>query len=178
MPTPLIDRTAGELVTPTGERLSMPASILSADAAAILRNYFYWALSQQLEPELFCATCYDGTRQSKAQYHITEHEIEIICGCQIRFFQGPWVKPEPFRSVPLAKRSDTIGPALVMLSTDAARLLRQYKKVLSDLGLKEALRCNACYALNQDDGCEAQVLSQSIRIRCRCSNRTHHGMTT
>ncbi len=177
MSTPLIDRTAGELVKPDGSRLNLPASILSADAAKILRDYFFWALSQQLEPELFCATCYDGTRESKALYHISADEIEILCACQIRFFKGPWTKPAPFHSVKLAP-TDTIGPLRVTISDDGARLLRLYKKVLADLGLKEALRCNACYALNQEDGCEAQVLTNSIRIRCRCSNRTNFGMTT
>jgi len=56
-------------------------------------------------------------------------------------------------------------------------LLRLYKKVLIDLNLKEALRCNACYSLDNQDGCGAQVLTNSIRIFCRCSNRTYQGMT-
>lgn len=175
MPIPLIDQTSGELVGPDGQRLNLPASILSADAAKILRDYMFWALTQQLEPELFCATCYDGSRESKALYNITAGEIEIICRCRILFFQGPWEKPT--FAAPARLQSDGIGAIPVSIGTDAAILLRQYKKALADLGLKEALRCNACYALNQDDGCEAQVLTQSIRIRCRCSNRTHAGMT-
>ena len=172
----LIERVEGQIVTPDGEVANRPATIIGADAAAILRNYFYWTLLNQLEPELFCNTCYNGTRESKAVHHVTESEIQIICGCSIRFFRGTWLKPFP---IPASKScpADATGPLQVQLSDEAASLLRLNKKVLIDLGLKQALRCNACFALNLMDGCDTQVTTNSIVIRCRCSTRTYHGMS-
>jgi hypothetical protein len=172
----LLDRTAGSIVTPHGEILDRPATLIGADAAAILRTYFVWALRAQLEPEYVCATCYDYTRSSKAVYQITDDEITIICACSIRYFKGASLLPprlEPSTSV----KTDTTGVIDVALSDEEARLLRLYKKVLIELGLKEALRCNACYALNQPDGCMAQVMPMFVSIVCRCSNRTYAGMT-
>jgi hypothetical protein len=173
----ILDRTIGQIVDPTGAPVQTQATIIGADAAAILRNYFHWILQQQLEPELFCSSCYDGTRESKAVYHITEQEIQIVCRCQIRYFKGGWLTPETLTPNTCAK-DDTIGLQLVTLSAPAARLLRLYKRVLSDLGLKEALRCNVCYKFDpSQDGCEAQVRAMNIRIRCRCSDRTFTGMS-
>jgi hypothetical protein len=138
----LIERTHGELVDANGQRINLPAQIIGADAAALIRNYFFWAVQNQLEPELFCASCYDGTRESKAQYNINETEIQIICGCRLLFFQGTWLKPTAFGAAQTAP-VDATGPLQMRLSDDVATLLRHYKKVLQDLGLKEALRCNA-----------------------------------
>lgn len=176
--TPLIDRTQGQIVDPvTGTPANVSASIIGADAAAILRNYFHWILQQGLEPELFCANCYDGTRDSKALYHITADEIQIVCACQIRYFKGGWLTPEPI-TASVSVKDDTAGPARVTLSASAARLLRLYKKVLADLGLKEALRCNVCYKFDpSQDGCDARVTAQSIQIKCRCADRTYRGMS-
>lgn len=172
----IADKSQGYIITPHGDQVEKPTTHLSAEAAKILRNYFHWIISQQLEPELYCAACWDGRRESKAQYFITDHEIAIICNCQLRYFAGEWVKPAaitPNVSIP----DDTAGPSQARISIDGARLLRLWKKVLEGLGLKEALRCNACYALNTEDGCDAQVNDSSIRIRCRCSHRTYVGMT-
>lgn len=178
MKTALIDRVPGQVVTADGTQ-DRPATILTAEAALILRNYFYWALTQQLEPELFCAACYDGTRQSRAQHDIGADKIAIVCGCQIRFFQGAaWTKPAaPCAPSTVASRGESAEALHVRLSADAAALLRQWKRVMIDLGLREAVRCNACFALDQPDGCDAQVLTSSIRIRCRCSDRTFQGMS-
>lgn len=173
----LNEHVAGRIVTEDGTILDRPATVLDTETAKILRDYFYWALTHQLEPELFCATCYDGTRESRAQYQINEQQIVIVCRCRQLFHQGIWAKPTacaPSVSVP----DDTAGPLNVLLSDDAARLLRLYKKVLTMLGLKEALRCNACYNLDLRDGLEAaQVLDNSITLKCQCSNRTYLGMT-
>ena len=123
-------------------------------------------------------SCYDRTRESKATYQITEDDIVIQCGCQIRFFKGGWLKPLPMQKSQTRPLNDT-GVAQVDLSADEARLLRLYKKVLDDYGLAEALRCNACYELHGGmDGCHAQVTDQFIQVQCRCSNRTFHGTTT
>ena len=177
MSTAALDRTSGHLVGPDGTPLYRPTTLIGADAAAIIRGYFLWAMKNQLEPELVCASCFDFTRQSKATYNIDKDQIAIICQCQLRFFQGQTLPPEPVASSVTVKATDDAGAGEMRLSLGAAWLLRQYKKVLLDLGLKEMLRCNACYANGQEDGCEAQVTSQSIRIRCRCSNRIYTGMT-
>lgn len=176
MTTPLSNRVPGTVTDTEGQLRELPATILDTDAATILRNYFHWAMTNQLEPELFCKSCYDGTRGSRATYQITDGEIVIVCSCQIRYFKGAWTAPaalEASRSV--ATEGAEAMP--VRLSADAARLLRLYKKVLDVLGLIEALRCNACFHLQREDGCEAQVGNNSIRIRCRCSDRTYFGMS-
>lgn len=172
-----LDRTVGRLVAPDGSVASRPTTLMSADAAAIIRAYFTWAMKNQLEPELFCATCYDFSRSLKATYNIDEQQIAIVCQCQLRFFQGATLPPEPVAASLVAKPMENADVGEVRLSTGAAYVLRQYKKVLLDLGLKEALRCNACYSNGQSDGCEAQVLSQSIHISCRCSHRVYVGLT-
>ena len=172
----LNDKTTGYIVKPDGTLATVPTILLSADTAAIMRAYFFWAMSNQLEPELFCGDCADGSREKKAQYNITETEIEIVCDCSQRVFFGASLPPAPVVASTTLPANDT-GVGQVLLSEDAARLLRLYKKVLIDLNLKEALRCNACYGLEQEDGCNAQVLSQSIRIHCRCSDRRYAGLT-
>ena len=176
----LIDRTIGQVQTPDGARADFPCTLLTPDAAATIRAYFTWTLSHQLEPELYCSTCYNGSRDDKALYNINDLEIQIICKCQIRAFFGVTPKPamvEACKTLPLAE-GDTVGA--VALSDDIARLMRRYDKtVLKPYGLKEALRCNACYEIHgpDEDGCEAHVLTNSILIRCRCSRRTHSGLT-
>lgn len=169
-----LEHTRGQIATPDGAR-SVPATIFSADAAAIFRDAFYWYLSHALEPELLCASCFEHTRESKAEYLIDDHEIRILCACAIRYFTGPWLKPVITPS--FTKPVDASGPLLMTLSSDAARLLRHYKNVLLQIGLKQALRCNACYELGQEDGCEAQTTDSSILIRCRCTRRVYQGMS-
>lgn len=172
----LVDRAVGQIVGPHGECIEVPTTLIGADAAAILRAAFHWYLTNQLEPELFCANCFDHSRESKAVYKVDDHEIIVSCGCALRYFKGGWLRPDP---VPpsMSAAVDATGPLLVTLSEGAARLLRLYKKVLLDLGMKQALRCNACYALDREDGCEAQTTENQILIRCRCSRRVFRGMS-
>lgn len=173
----LSDRTVGHLVNPDGSVAVRPTVIFGAETAAIIRAYMTWAITNHLEPELVCATCFDHSRESKAQYMITEQQIAIACQCQIRFFQGATLPPEPVTSSVSVKTTSEGHPGQVLLSEDAARLLRRYKTVLLELGLKEALRCNTCWDLNQEDGCAARVTSNLIEIHCRCSHRIYRGMT-
>jgi hypothetical protein len=173
----LSDRVPGHIVTDEGVLLSRPALVMDAETAAIVRNYWYWAMTNALEPELFCADCYDGTRESRAHVQIDDQDIIIVCACTQRFFRGPWTKPAAV-DIAQTPRTDGAGVAQIALSAEAARLLRLYKKTLIALGLKEALRCNACYRLGLRDGLEAaQVRDNSIVLRCACSNRTFQGPT-
>lgn len=175
--TPINSIAQGQIVTEGGLTLDVPAIEIGAEAAAIFRNYFYWCLKNQLEPELFCKDCYDGTRNTRATHNVTEQEIAIACGCKLRFFKGPWMQPA---AIPVPKRSNEKSeelPTDYLLPVEAARLLRAYKKVMIDLGLLEAIRCNACFHLNLEDGCNARVGNNSILIQCRCSRRVYQGMT-
>lgn len=168
------EQTIGHVVQDDGSLKAMPATIINAEDAAIIRNAFQWYLRNHLEPELLCAACFDFSRDSKAEYRIDEHELQIICSCAIRFHKGAWMKP----IAPALSKSaptDTTGPILMRLSEDAASLLRAYKKVLLSLRLKQAVRCNACYELGQEDGCTAQTTDNHIVIRCRCTSRTYWG---
>jgi hypothetical protein len=174
----LNEQTVGTIVGPDGVPLYRPTTLIGAQSASILRAYFYWAMKNHLEPELFCGNCWDRSRASKAQYNINEQEIEIVCGCALRVFFGGTLPPDPVAaSQTQPVTDDTSGVGQVLLSEDAARLLRLYKKVLVELNLKEALRCNACYELEYPDGCNAHVGANSIQIVCRCSDRRYTGMT-
>lgn len=171
------DRTSGHIVAPDGSLVSRPTTLIDVETAGILRAYFTWAMKHSLEPELFCKSCWDGTRADKAIYNIDDEQIAIICKCQQRVFLGATM-PRAACAPSVTVVNDTAGVGTVLLSADAARLLRLHDKhVLTGLALREALRCNACYDLDNPDGCDAQVLSQSIRIACRCSTRTYQGMS-
>ena len=170
-----------KIVLPSAPTLpALPSTMLSYESAAALRAYFGWALKERLEPELYCASCFSGSRDDKAIYRIDEREIQIICRCRILAFFGE----TPARKViaPCTRHPPMDGDTVsaVQLSDDAAHVLRQYRRaVLVPLGLQEALRCNVCYDTHgsDQDGCKAQVLSSSIVIQCRCSRRTYYGMT-
>lgn len=168
------EQTIGHVMQDDGSLKAMPATIITADDASIIRAAFQWYLQNALEPELLCASCFAFSRDSKAEYRITEQEIQVLCACAIRFHKGAWLTPisiSPSFSAPV----DATGPILLTLSVDAARLLRHYKNVLLSLGLKQALRCNACYELGQEDGCEARTTDSEILIRCRCTRRVFRG---
>lgn len=174
----ITEHTTGQLVTPDGALLSRPTRVLTANEAGTLRQYFRWALQAQLEPELLCGQCFDHSRDTKATYEITDNQITIICGCQIRFSHGVTPGLSLLACTPSPVLSDEAGPAVMTLSRAVAVLLREYKTaILVGLDLREALRCNACFELGMSDGCEAQVTSKSVRIRCRCTTRTFVGST-
>jgi len=67
-------------------------------------------------------------------------------------------------------------PTVVLDHTDAA-LLRQYKKLLLKLGLREALYCNDCWNQQVHDGLEAHVTDSQIVFRCRCKLRFYQGQS-
>ncbi len=172
----LTHRPFAQLFKPDGSPIDRPPTLIGTEAATIIRAYFTWAMQNQLDPELVCGECFNHTRADRTIYDISDDAIHIICGCQVREFHGrtpPPHKLAPMRSIPV----DASGPLEMQLFPVHALLLRQYKKVLIGLNLKEALRCNACYELGQSDGCEAHVTDRSILIRCRCSRRTYQGMS-
>lgn len=61
------------------------------------------------------------------------------------------------------------------ISFEDAKLLREYKKFLLKMGLREALYCQHCWGHSLSDGCEAHVTDQDILIRCRCTMRFYKG---
>ncbi len=63
------------------------------------------------------------------------------------------------------------------LSTEDAKLLRDYKRFLLRHGYKEALYCNVCHEAGRRDGLEAHVTSDDILLRCRCRNQFYKGPT-
>ena len=65
----------------------------------------------------------------------------------------------------------------VLLSMEDAKLLREYKKFLLRMGLKEAVYCNSCYERNLSHGTEFFVTSDQIMIKCRCQVRFYQGQT-
>jgi hypothetical protein len=54
-----------------------------------------------------------------------------------------------------------------ILSSDEARLLREYKKFLHVRGMREALYCNECFSGNLSDGMRAHVTDSQVLFECR-----------
>jgi hypothetical protein len=65
----------------------------------------------------------------------------------------------------------------LLLSAEDAKLLREYKKLLRKLNLREALYCNDCWDGTREDGCKAFVTDAQIGIFCRCKQRFHQGQS-
>lgn len=65
----------------------------------------------------------------------------------------------------------------VLLSDDDARQLREYKKLLRKLNLREALYCNDCWTGSREDGCKAFVTTNQVGIVCRCRIRFYQGQS-
>lgn len=73
--------------------------------------------------------------------------------------------------------NEPINTPTVLLDPADARIIREYKKVLQRLGLKEALYCDECWDRNVNHGLEAHVTSSQIVFKCRCKLRVHMGAT-
>jgi hypothetical protein len=67
----------------------------------------------------------------------------------------------------LTPEGEVASKPTLLLSTDEARLLRQYKKFLAAHGLREAVYCNTCFESNLDDGMRAFVTDGQILFECR-----------
>lgn len=165
------------LYDPHGKPLTNTVS-LDYQTASTLRTYFSWIVRAGFEPELYCKTCTDHSRESKATYEINEGLIDIWCKCRRILFSGHTkftrirpTLPPPETGLPLA------GPALLTLTLPEGQLLREWKQVLQRHGLLEGLRCNFCFEANRADGTEARVTASHARIACRCRVYTFTGYT-
>jgi hypothetical protein len=65
----------------------------------------------------------------------------------------------------------------IELDLKDVELLRQYKKFLQRMGLREALYCNECWSGERSDGCEAFVTDVHVLVKCRCKERSYFGQT-
>ncbi len=65
----------------------------------------------------------------------------------------------------------------IILTQEAAALLRLYKKFLEAHRLREALYCQECWDGQNPDGCEAYVTDHQILIRCRHRILFYQGAT-
>lgn len=65
----------------------------------------------------------------------------------------------------------------VMFTTDEARILREYKKLLMRYALREAVFCQHCWNHHLSDGLDAFVTDQAIVWKCRCTQRVFNGPT-
>jgi hypothetical protein len=165
----LTPTTTGTIVGPDGQHALRPTSILSSGEAALIRTYLSFLMRAGYEPELVCGQCYDGRRESKAQFNISDSQIVIVCGCRMLFYEG--VTPPEQMDVPRLPKapSETAATKTTPLTLDAVVLLRAYKSaILLKYHLKEILRCNYCDALDLHDGCRASVTGRRVQIECRC----------
>lgn len=165
----LIETVTGTILDAHGQPALRPTTILSAAEAALLRSYFTFLMRAHYEPELVCGHCYDGTRESKATFHVTDQQIVIVCGCRMLFHDGVTAAEDlVVPRLPTAP-SDGAANTVTPLTLDAVTLLRAYKAaILLKYHLKEMLRCNLCDGLDQHDGCRAHVTGRRVSIECRC----------
>jgi|SRR5215831_5309660 len=66
-------------------------------------------------------------------------------------------------------------PVVHPLSYDEATLFFASGVVWNNLGLREALSCEICFALGRHPGMRVIVGSASISVRCRCGDRNYVG---
>lgn len=172
------DEKPAELLGPDGRPIGSTVT-LDYPTASQLRGYFSWIVRAGFEPELFCAECNRNMRSSRAKFDIDEQAIDITCDCRRIVYAGPtkFARITPTLPPPIPDGIALIAPSRMTLSTEEAEVLRAWKTILLRLGLKEALRCNACFEANRADGVEARVLTAEIRIACRCRCYTFAGYT-
>lgn len=84
---------------------------------------------------------------------------------------------EKTASLILGPNGEPLSVPTVILDAKHARIIREYKKVLQELGLKEALYCDECWDRNVHHGLEARVTDGQIIFRCRCKLRFFQGQT-
>lgn len=81
------------------------------------------------------------------------------------------------RSLILDPSGNPVSIPTIPLDPADVRLLREYKKLLQRLGLREALYCQECWNGKREDGCEAKVTDSLAVIKCRCTLRIYQGPT-
>lgn len=64
-----------------------------------------------------------------------------------------------------------------LMTDDDARLLRNYKKFLLKLHLKELLYCRKCDEHGDHPGVRASVTDSKIDVQCRCTTRRYRGQS-
>lgn len=84
---------------------------------------------------------------------------------------------EKTASLIVGPNGDPLSVPTILLDHRDAAIIRQYKKVLERLGLKEALYCDECWDRNVHHGLEARVTNEQIVMRCRCKLRFFQGQT-
>ena len=165
----------GTLVGPHGEPLLRPTHVLTGEDKAVVRAYRAVLTQLRLQPELVCQACYDNTRASHAVYEVTPQQILVACGCRMLFGDFTTVTPAPIAIQ--APTQVLSGTPELCLPQEVSQRLRHYRRFLLAYGLKEALRCLACWDLGQRDGCRAYVGSEYLEIVCRCQKRYYRGST-
>lgn len=78
----------GLILGPTGEPISVPTTIFSAEDARLLREYKKFLERHGLREALYCNDCFEGNLSDGCEAHVTNSQILVRCRCKIRFFQG------------------------------------------------------------------------------------------
>jgi hypothetical protein len=155
----------------------VPTVLLTPHQARLVRAYTALLAQADLEQELFCGVCGHAARADMAEVVVTASRVAISCGCRLFHFVGPSpAEPVTFAAAALPPGAHRTLPC-VILTDDAAQLLRDWRALLARLHFREGLRCGHCYTANRDDGTRASVTSRGITIDCRCRRRVHSGST-
>lgn len=165
-----LDHTQGTLVVPTSAGPSDPQLraplILSDGELRTLRAYTQLLHALQLESELFCASCYDDSRESKAIVEVNPQMVLVACSCRMVFGKGA-TPPDPLPALPVATSDLVVGVHGVELPHGCAELFRAYKTIMLKYQWFEALRCKTCWELGAYDGCKGRVTANVVMIECR-----------
>ena len=161
--------------TPTGERIELPATILTAEDAALLGEYESWLSRERLIRKLYCTDCGTG---DEMQAFVQPWQIGLICQHRMLFYEGSVSVVETVH--PQAGEGLTVVRVVVPevpIGTADAYMLRRYQKFLRHYWLQEALWCLQCEDEEQPSGLKAYVTVSEMALICRCQARIHRGLT-
>jgi hypothetical protein len=80
--------TVGAIVSPDGEVVSKPTVLLSADDAALLRQYKKFLMKHGIREAVFCNQCFSGNLSDGMRAHTTDGQIMWECRHRMLFHQG------------------------------------------------------------------------------------------
>jgi len=85
---PNTDVTAGSIVAPDGTVASRPTVMLTAEEAALLRQYKKFLAARGLREALYCNDCWSGDREDGCKAFVTDNQVGIFCRCRMRVHLG------------------------------------------------------------------------------------------
>ena len=84
----LHETTTGTILSPTGELLTRPTVVFTAEEAKLLRLYKKFLDAHHLKEALYCQDCWNLDLHDGCKAFVKDSQILIECRCKLRFYQG------------------------------------------------------------------------------------------